>query len=343
MTKEQDTPKPKTFSIPEDCISLGGYENDALACVTSRTDNTDADACSPYSAKLIPYANESGSDMVAAFTSRTDDTDDGSPGPRKAPHLQRCSTRDLVDIVDQRTQQVEQLLQVGSALVTEKRSSCQADSPAHKDSLHGCEWENLHDEANAHLADLHNRLITMAREPACSDDETTSGDSNLADEVHELRNVVSALRKELSEVKQGEAGLREEASMLRERLSRVDRQAAWASGEVAELRKADELRKEYELHKLYAASLSMRIESASQKEVQEAEKPTVPKLRIQAPTAQAPTNKPKVPPLNLSPTGTSSKQPSKQLAGSHARIHPRRLSQSTQPSRPFMGQNFFRK
>jgi hypothetical protein len=70
----------------------------------------------------------------------------------------------LVEIVDQRSQQVEEMLQVGSALVTDKHRLNDArhvsDSPTHKDTVHGCEWENLHDEANACLEDIHNRSNT---------------------------------------------------------------------------------------------------------------------------------------------------------------------------------------
>lgn len=318
-------------AIPEDCISLGGYDGDAFVCATSRTHDTDADALSPYSARIPPSTNESLLPF-AALTSRTDDTDNGSPqslrglqqnctsendaSPRKARRFsrrpQRYNTKDLVDIVDQRTQQVEELLKVGGALVTEKcrindASHNAADSP-NKGTLHGCEWENLHDEANARLEDIHNRLVTMAEEGSACTDEMISircyeDDSSVVHEVQELRQLVDVLMKELNEVKQGEAGLREEVTVLRARLSQVDRQAARASTEVQELRKKNG------------------------------------RSELQA-THRGTSTKPKVPSLNLS--RSISNQPS----GSNernARMQPRGALQSVQKSRRFMGENFFRK
>merc|ERR1719265_1376369 len=242
--------KPK--AIPEDCISLGGY--DSLVCATSRTDNTDGDARSPYHSKLhLSCMNEPQSEALL-LTSRTDDTDDGSP--RKTRRIMRCSTRDLVDIVDKRTAQVEKLLQVGNELVTtthdlQEASACVygnrfiSDSPAHKDGMNGCEWENLHDEANAKLEDIRCRLATLTDDSVCTSDVTSAdwqeileNDAKLADELKDLKQLANSLFKELAEVRQGEAELREEVRTLRERLSRVDRQAATTAGQVDELRKA---------------------------------------------------------------------------------------------------------
>jgi len=388
VAKDQDTPKPKVLgsaslslstpkpkAIPEDYV-LGGYEGETVGCTTSRTDNTDVDACSPYHAKLVSGANDS-STLVAlqacALTSRTDDTDDdGTPCTKR--RFTRCSTRDLVDMVDQRTQEVERLLEVGNAIVTDKQPKDSEFSPCKSSRVNGSEslkWENLHDQANACLADIHDRLVTMAEESASDNDNASvkewheaSDDSNVAVEVQELRRVVDTLVAELSEVKEGEAAMKKEITMLRERLARVDRQAARWSDDVQEVRQEQRSGPQ----KACTESPSLTHNAAPQpEEPAKARKPPVPKFHFAAsscsPTSTTATTatttttttsdigkpqipllkfpgKPQIPLLKL--PGSTSKQP-KQLAGSHSRMQQRGATHSTQPSRPFMGQNFFRK
>lgn len=362
MAKDQDTPKPK--AIPEDYI-LGGHESGAMGCTTSRTDNTDFDACSPYSVKLVSFTDDSST--FAALTARTDDTDDdGTPARSKVRRLRKCSTKDLVDKIDQRTQEVERLLEVGSALVIEKDAKDSDCSPCYSNRLYGannCEWENLHDQANACLEDIHNRLVSMAVESASGDENTSvaaheaSGDGNLALEVQELRQMVTGLVMQLSKVKKGEAARREEICILKERLARVDRQAARACSDVEELR-----------HEQWSGLQEMHTESPSlmhkamlmhnamtQQKPQECEsvrKPHVPKLRFAAfggdVTSHTGCSSVKGSSFSVSTkTKTSTNAlrskpniPLLKLPGSNSK-HPKQLAD--QQSRPFMGQNFFRK
>jgi len=360
----------KPQAIPEDCICLGEYTSETVGCRTSRTDNTDVDACSPHSAKRFPCMSESCNDAsnLAFLSSRTDDTDDGSP--RKARRITRCNTRDLVDIVDRRTQQVAKLLQAGNDLVTEKPipfgHQLSDPSPCKSTArMTGHEWEKLHDEANACLQDVHDRLVTLQM-----DEETAEEDTSVAcamaisasQEVQELRQVVDGLVTELSEVKKGEAEMRQELDVLRERVSRVDRQAAKASSDVAEMRHENERRS---LQNMHIAPLSSEQETAALQKIQQAEnmrRPMVPKLRLQASSGVDPshtstststctstststtTGKPHVPLLKIPQPASKISAGSKQIAGSHARMQPRASSNNTtKPTRPFMGQNFFRK
>lgn len=352
VPKDQDVSKPK--AIPEDCICLGEYTSDALVCATSRTENTDFDADSPYSGKLVSSTNDFSNDTIhfGALTSRTDDTDDGSPSRIK--QFTRCSTRDLVDICDQRTEEVEELLKVGRALISEKHprnidvSSCDT-TPANRlnSNLNTSRWESLHDEANVYLNDIHNRLVTMSKEPVSADTcaagtwEGIEDEGDLAAEVQELRKVVEGLVRELGEVRQGEAAMKEEITMLRDRVARVDRQAAKACSDVEDLRQDQGSA----LQKTDAASPTSGAQAAPPKPqeatavAENVQKPAAPKIGIQACSDRGPTqpSKPKIPLLKL--PGSNNRQ----LAGSHTRLQQRGAPQINQPSRAPAGQTFFRK
>jgi len=337
-----DPPKPK--AIPEDCICLGEYQSDALVCATSRTENTDFDGDSPYSAKLVCCnPNDSSNDTIhfGALTSRTDDTDDGSPC--RVRRFTRCSTRDLVDICDKRTQEVEELLKVGRAVITENCStsidvsSCDT-TPANR--LNSSRWEKLHDEANACLDDMYNKLITISKEPECADQSAgVQDEGDLTAEVQNLKQMAEGLIVELGEVKQREASMRDEITMLRDRLARVDRQAAKACSDVEDLRQDQQSA----LQKAYAASpiLNGKTTPPKHQEAENVQKPTAAKVSVsvQASSDWAPSqpSKPKIPLLKL--PGSNNRQ----LTGSHTRVQPRGASQINQPSRAFAGQTFLRK
>jgi hypothetical protein len=236
VVKEQEAPKPK--AIPEDSICLDEYGDQAFICASSRTENTDIDPSSPYSSKLATSTSFCVNDNNAsgAWTSRTDDTDDGSPCTKR--RLTRCSTKDLVAMVDQRTQEVEQLLAVGSALITEQPpqngdlnlNSCHT-TPTHRFNTGrtgSCRWENLHDEADAYLKDIQDRLVSMSGESADPDEDEAeqwhdieegelvgqTQESDLVGEVRELRQIVEKLVKDLAVAKESEAAMNDEIVVL---------------------------------------------------------------------------------------------------------------------------------
>merc|ERR1712118_540639 len=176
----------------------------------------------------------------------------------------------------------------------------------------------LHDEANVYLNDIHSRLVTMSKEPLSADTcvagtwEDVEAEGDLAAEVQELRQMVERLVRELGEVRQGEAAMKEEITMLRDRVARVDRQAAKACSDVEDLRQDQGSA----LQKTYAASPTSGAQAAPPKPqeakavAENVQKPAAPKIAIQASSDQDPTqpSKPKIPLLKLPGPTTDSLQ-----------------------------------